>query len=126
MRSIGQAVGRNKVSHLESPPLAAHWLLCFTLNDNRNEGMKSQISNSAFVLLLLFCPAAATTPPVNVVVNGDFEADQTWQFAANNGAKASGEYDKAESHGGKRSYRLNNQSAFAPHVYGRVSQIVRG
>jgi len=64
--------------------------------------------------------------PGNLVVNGDFEQGGAgWQFLST-GAKATGQVDTAEKHGGKYAYKLTNQSGYAPNLYARIVQDISG
>jgi Beta-galactosidase/Carbohydrate binding domain len=71
---------------------------------------------------------AQSQPPAqtNLVVNGDFEQGGAgWQFVST-GANATGQTDDTERHQGKYSYKLTNQTAQAPNIFGRIVQIVTG
>ncbi|HVU99973.1 MAG TPA: beta-galactosidase [Verrucomicrobiae bacterium] len=74
-------------------------------------------------------PALGGTTPArgqNLVVDGGFEnGGAGWQFLVS-GAQATGGIDASEHHGGSHSYKLTNQSGFAPNVYARVTQRVAG
>ena len=67
-------------------------------------------------------------PPAqtNLVINGDFEQGGAgWQFVST-GARATGQLDAAERHEGKYAYKLTNQSAQAPNLFGRIFQMLPG
>lgn len=79
-----------------------------------------------FLAFLLFAlPLAAKATDTNLVRNGGFEVDGDWAFSVN-GASAFGQVTTNEAHSGARSFLLSNHSGFAPNVYARVTQIVRG
>jgi hypothetical protein len=81
--------------------------------------------------LTLWCSGAAfgeTNPsaPANLVANGGFEQGGAgWRFVST-GANATGQLDAAEKHEGKYSYKLTNQSGYAPNLYARIVQEVAG
>lgn len=67
---------------------------------------------------------AAAAP--SLARNGGFEEGGAyWSFSAN-GANASGKVVTGEAHSGTNCFRLSNRSGFAPNVYARVTQMVRG
>ena len=79
---------------------------------------------SAFLLALQSLAGGADK--TNLVVDGGFEQGGIgWAFSVNI-ANASGGVVADEAHDGKKSFRLSNNSGFAPNVFGRVTQIVRG
>jgi hypothetical protein len=68
--------------------------------------------------------SAAQAIGKNLVANGGFEqAGDGWAFTAM-GANAAGQVANDQAHTGKSSYRLSNQSALAPNIFGRVFQTV--
>jgi hypothetical protein len=69
---------------------------------------------------------ALSAPETNLVANGDFEQSEGgWRFVSI-GANATGQFDAAEKHQGKYSYKLTNKSVFAPNIYARIFQMVPG
>jgi hypothetical protein len=83
-----------------------------------------------FALCLLTALTVATQQPAtaqtNLLLNGGFErGSEGWSFLAS-GAVATGSVDNTQSHEGRCSFKLTNQSAFAPNVYARVVQVVTG
>ncbi len=59
----------------------------------------------------------------NLAANGGFE-EGAWNFAANNGCRATGEATKEYAHSGAHSFKITNQSTFAPNVYARIFQVI--
>src|ERR1039458_8183446 len=81
---------------------------------------------SPAVILLAFQSLAGAADKKNLVMDGGFEQGGAgWAFSVNL-ANASGGVVADEAHDGKKSFRLSNNSGFAPNVFGRVTQIVRG
>jgi hypothetical protein len=81
---------------------------------------------SPAVILLAFQSLAGAADKTNLVMDGGFEQGGAgWAFSVNL-ANASGGVVADEAHDGKKSFRLSNNSRFAPNVFGRVTQIVRG
>src|SRR5690348_13559845 len=76
------------------------------------------------IALAIGCAGFAAAP-VNVVHNGDFESEGGWQWMTS-GAQADWKIDSHEAHSAKHSLLLTNKSGFAPNVYGRSFQNVRG
>ena len=63
----------------------------------------------------------------NLAQNYSFEEGMApWFWSASGNCRATGEIDDSESHGGRRSFRMTNQSAAAPNVYARLGQKLRG
>ena len=60
----------------------------------------------------------------NLPGNPDFEHKpiSPWQWGVVGGAKAAGEVDTKVFHGGQSSFRISNESAQAPNVFGMISQ----
>ncbi len=80
----------------------------------------------AFLLALAACGGTTRPPQGNLVRNGGFEQGMAdWQFLVS-GASATGQLDSAEKHEGKCSFKISNQSAFAPNVYARIVQTMQG
>src|ERR1035441_3290617 len=81
---------------------------------------------SPAVILLAFQSLAGAADKKNLVMDGGFEQGGAgWAFSVNL-ANASGGVVADEAHDGKKSFRLSNNSGFAPNVFGRMTQIVRG
>ncbi|HWF18137.1 MAG TPA: beta-galactosidase [Verrucomicrobiae bacterium] len=81
---------------------------------------------SAAILSGIFQSPAAPAKEKNLVQDGGFEQGGAgWAFSVS-GANASGQAVTGEAHSGKKSFRISNNSGFAPNVYGRVTQMVRG
>jgi hypothetical protein len=64
----------------------------------------------------------------NLLNNGGFEegALEPWEWFVAGGAKATGEVDSEEKHGGEASYRIHNESPLEPNVYGQLRQYAHG
>jgi len=66
----------------------------------------------------------------NLVHNPSFEsgveAPDDWRWGVSRGAKASMTIDAKVAHTGRRSVRIHNESGYAPHVYGGLSQRISG
>src|ERR1035437_866350 len=81
---------------------------------------------SPAVILLAFQAPAGAADKMNLVMDGGFEQGGVgWAFSVNI-ANASGGVVADEAHDGKKSFRLSNNSGFAPNAFGRGTQIVRG
>lgn len=81
---------------------------------------------STAIVFAAFPMFASDAKDKNVVQDGGFEQGGAgWSFSANN-ANASGQVVADEAHSGHKSYKISNQSGFAPNVFGRVTQMVRG
>lgn len=78
------------------------------------------------LLLLAIQSPAHAQAQTNLVTDGGFEQGGAgWAFSVNV-ANATGQVVTGGAHDGTNSYRLSNQSGFAPNVFGRLTQIVRG
>jgi hypothetical protein len=81
---------------------------------------------AAVVLALAWHVTAASAGGTNLVQNGGFEqGGADWVFSVN-AANASGGVVSGEAHEGTNAFRISNSSGFAPNVFGRVTQWVRG
>src|ERR1039458_2094328 len=81
---------------------------------------------SPAVILLAFQSLAGAADKTNLVMDGGFEQGGAgWAFSVNL-ANASGGVVADEAHDGKKSFRLSNNSRFAPNGVGRVGAIVLG
>src|SRR5579883_74103 len=75
---------------------------------------------------LAFSSLAGSATETNLVQDGGFEQGGAgWAFSVN-AANASGQVVADEAHSGKKSFRLSNNSGFAPNVFGRMTQMVLG
>ena len=75
-------------------------------------------------------PARAETLGPNLVANGGFEAGEAapegWHWSSADPQKATVGLDDTVARAGARSARLRSELAFAPHVFGGLSQVIRG
>src|SRR6185437_16994 len=77
-------------------------------------------------LLFFGSSCFAATDEKNLVQDGGFEQGGAgWAFSVNV-ANANGQVVADVAHTGKKSFRLSNNSGFAPNVFGRMTQVVHG
>src|SRR5690349_18732322 len=92
--------------------------------------MRRALLSAGFFLCIIGGRGASATEAAtntNLVVNGDFaQGAAGWQFAAQNGAKATGNLDASARHEGHAAFKLTNRSPQGPHIYGRLFQLVPG
>ena len=75
--------------------------------------------------LALRIPALSEQLGPNLVANGSFEdGGGSWGWASKDAAKATMTIDDSVAHSGKCSARLHSEMAFAPHVFGGLSQVI--
>ncbi len=80
------------------------------------------------VTLSDIAPLRAETLGPNLAANGGFEAGEAvpegWHWNSADASKAGVGLDDAFAHTGGRSARLHSELAFAPHVFGGLSQVI--
>ncbi len=108
--------------------MAAFWA-CLWWIDHRKDQVASSADQIADKVIQRLAKDAASAKPESgeIVRNGGFERrDNSWTFLTFGGAKAKGRIDTDVKRSGYASFRLSNESAVAPNVYGLLGQRVVG